>query len=48
MSTKKTTTVGNRSAITGKYVTSSYASKHPKTTVRKKKKKLFKFKGVNN
>nr|WP_315195119.1 hypothetical protein [uncultured Flavobacterium sp.] len=33
MSTKKTTVVGNRSAITGKYVTSSYASKHPKTTV---------------
>jgi len=39
MSTKKTTTVGNRSAITGKYVTSSYAAKHPKTTVSITKKK---------
>lgn len=39
MGTKKTTVVGNRSAVTGRYVTSSYASKNPKTTVSISKKK---------
>lgn len=39
MGTKKSQSVGYRSAITGQYVTSSYASKHPKTTVSITKKK---------
>lgn len=39
MSTKKTTTVGYRSAITGRYVKPSYATSHPRTTVSITKKK---------
>lgn len=30
---KSSTTKANRSAVTGKFVTKSYAAKHPKTTV---------------
>lgn len=39
MSTKKPTTVGYRSAVTGRYVKPSYAASHPRTTVSITKKK---------
>ena len=39
MSTKKTSIIGHRSAITGRYVKPSYAASHPRTTVSISKKK---------
>ena len=39
MSTKKISTVGYRSAITGRFVKPSFAASHPRTTVSITKKK---------
>ncbi len=38
MAKSKKTTTSSRSAITGRYVSHTYAETHPKTTVNEKKK----------